>query len=175
MEICKNIEAIRSGVLEKLKQRGVSIKELDEKPQLMEESILEPERKRAPRTIQCPESDTVGAKKMEYLNKLLDKNGLVSNSCKAKPSIFLKNVISNLNFMYTCPHNQRKHRSKFLCHFCYLQRGNKKFATDCQHKHRTHHSRGLCKSCYQKTYYKVVTDLQSGEEEIREIIDKDNQ
>ena len=105
MEISKKIEAIRSGVLEKLKQRGANIKELAGKPQLKEESILEPERKRAPRTIQCPESDTVGAKKMEYLRKLLDKNGLVSNSCKTKPSIFLKNVICNINSMYACPHN----------------------------------------------------------------------
>ena len=140
----------------------------------MAESILEPERQRAPRSIQCPESDTVGAKKKEYMKKILDQDCMVSSGCQTKSTTLLKNALNNLNSMYLCPHNKRKHRSKFMCHFCYLQRGNKKYATDCAHKHRTHHSRGLCKSCYQKTYYKVVTDLQSGEEQIKEIIDKDN-
>lgn len=77
--------------------------------------------------------------------------------------------------MGACLHDERKHRAKFLCHFCYLIKGNKKKATECPHKNRTHHSRGLCKSCYQRTYYKVVTDLQADEEQIKEIIDKDDE
>ena len=122
-------------------------------------NLQEPERQRAPRTKKCQYSESVGAKKIEYLQQFFNADGQLINFSDDNTPLYLKTVLSNLDQMDTCQHDERKHRAKFMCHFCYLIKGNKKKATECPHKNRTHHSRGLCKSCYQRTYYKVVTDL----------------
>ena len=114
---------------------------------------------------------------MEYLQLFFGEDGQPLDDLfdGSKTPHYLRTILLNLDAMATCQHNDRKHRAKFLCHFCYLMKGNQKKATECPHKDRTHHSRGLCKSCYQRTYYKVVTDLQADEEKIKEIIDKDGE
>lgn len=175
-KINRIIEALRAEILNELKSKGVVIADHTEPSRPDTSSLSEPDRQRAPRTKKCPESDTVFAKKMEYLKQFLDQDGKpMASFCAGKTLTCLRALLANLDSMHGCQHDDRKHRAKLMCHFCYLTKGNKKRATDCPHKNRTHHSRGLCKSCYQRTYYKVVTDLQADEEQIKEIIDKDGE
>ena len=105
---------------------------------------------------QCDYSKTVIAKRLEFIRQQCDEQGnlIIQNEDKSKQS--LVKILRSLRSMSICQHDNRRHKAKFMCHFCYLNKGNQLKATGCKHTNRTHHSRGLCKSCYQLTYYKNV-------------------
>jgi hypothetical protein len=116
---------------------------------------------------QCDFSKTVIAKRQEYIKQHCDEQGKLITSGEEKTKSFFMKVLRSLKSMSVCSHDNRRHKAKFMCHFCYLNKGNQQKATECQHKNRTHHSRGLCKSCYQKVYYKVVNDPEANAEHIQ--------
>ena len=75
--------------------------------------------------------------------------------------------MDNIEQMKVCNHDDRKHKAKFVCHFCYMANGNQRKATLCKHTNRTHQARGLCKSCYQKVLYKFLTVPDAGTAQIK--------
>lgn len=115
----------------------------------------------------CGEDETVRARKLDYLFQFYDLKGHIDLQAESKSANFWHSVVSNLHNMDVCGHDSRKHRSKFMCYDCYVTLGNQKKATKCKHSNRPHHSRGLCQSCYQKIYYKLVTDPQANEDQIK--------
>lgn len=52
-----------------------------------------------------------------------------------------------------CPHTDRKHYAKNMCHNCYHRKGKTKMATKCGHTDRSHYSSGMCQNCYLAKYY----------------------
>lgn len=52
-----------------------------------------------------------------------------------------------------CPHTDRKHYAKNMCHNCYHRKGKTKMATVCGHTERSHYSSGMCQNCYLAKYY----------------------
>ena len=52
-----------------------------------------------------------------------------------------------------CPHTDRKHYAKNMCHNCYHRRGKTKKAFACEHKDKSHYSNGMCQNCYLAKYY----------------------
>lgn len=52
-----------------------------------------------------------------------------------------------------CPHTDRKHYAKNMCHNCYHRMGKSKKAYACGHPHKSHYSSGMCQNCYLAKYY----------------------
>ena len=52
-----------------------------------------------------------------------------------------------------CPHRDKKHYAKNMCHNCYHRKGKTKMATECEHTDKPHYSNGKCQSCYLAEYY----------------------
>lgn len=52
-----------------------------------------------------------------------------------------------------CPHRDKKHYAKNMCHNCYHRKGKTKLATDCEHTDKPHYSNGKCQNCYLAEYY----------------------
>lgn len=52
-----------------------------------------------------------------------------------------------------CPHTDRKHYAKNMCHNCYHRKGKSKMAYACGHPNKSHYSRGMCQNCYLAKYY----------------------
>lgn len=52
-----------------------------------------------------------------------------------------------------CPHKDREHYAKNMCHNCYHRRGKSKMAHGCGHPHKQHYSQGMCQNCYLAKYY----------------------
>ena len=55
--------------------------------------------------------------------------------------------------IYACPHTDRKHYAKNMCHNCYHRKGKTKMATTCGHTNKSHYSNGMCQNCYLAKYY----------------------
>jgi len=55
--------------------------------------------------------------------------------------------------IYKCPHTDKKHYAKNMCHNCYHRKGKTKMATACGHTDRSHYSSGMCQNCYLAKYY----------------------
>ena len=55
-----------------------------------------------------------------------------------------------------CPHTDKKHYAKNMCHNCYHRRGKTKMATCCPTK--SHYSGGMCQNCYLAKYYQKRKD-----------------
>ena len=55
--------------------------------------------------------------------------------------------------MFLCPHLDKKHYAKNMCHNCYHRKGKSKMATACSHTNKPHYSVGLCQNCYLAQYY----------------------
>jgi len=55
--------------------------------------------------------------------------------------------------IYKCPHTDRKHYAKNMCHNCYHRKGKTKMAYACGHTHKSHYSSGMCQNCYLAKYY----------------------
>ena len=55
--------------------------------------------------------------------------------------------------IFKCPHTDRKHYAKNMCHNCYHRKGKTKMATVCGHTHKSHYSSGMCQNCYLAKYY----------------------
>jgi hypothetical protein len=43
-----------------------------------------------------------------------------------------------------CPHSDRKHYAKNMCHNCYHRMGKTKKAYACGHPNKSHYSNGMC-------------------------------
>lgn len=54
---------------------------------------------------------------------------------------------------FLCPHLDKKHYAKNMCHNCYHRKGKSRMADACEHTTRPHYSNGLCQSCYLAQYY----------------------
>ena len=52
-----------------------------------------------------------------------------------------------------CPHKDKKHYAKGMCHNCYHRKGKTKKAFACGHPHKSHYSAGMCQNCYLAKYY----------------------
>jgi hypothetical protein len=52
-----------------------------------------------------------------------------------------------------CPHTDRKHYAKNMCHNCYHRKGKSKMAYACPHTNKSHYSAGMCQNCYLAKYY----------------------
>jgi len=52
-----------------------------------------------------------------------------------------------------CPHTDKKHYAKNMCHNCYHRKGKSKKADKCGHPERAHYSAGMCQNCYLAKYY----------------------
>ena len=52
-----------------------------------------------------------------------------------------------------CPHTDKKHYAKNMCHNCYHRKGKTKMAWACEHTHKSHYSSGMCQNCYLAKYY----------------------
>lgn len=46
--------------------------------------------------------------------------------------------------IFKCPHVDKKHYAKNMCHNCYHRRGKTKMASACDHTNKPHYSNGLC-------------------------------
>lgn len=55
--------------------------------------------------------------------------------------------------MFLCPHLDKKHYAKNMCHNCYHRKGKSKMASACSHTNKPHYSNGLCQNCYLAQYY----------------------
>lgn len=55
--------------------------------------------------------------------------------------------------IYKCPHTDKKHYAKNMCHNCYHRKGKTKMAYACGHPERSHYSSGMCQNCYLAKYY----------------------
>lgn len=55
--------------------------------------------------------------------------------------------------IFACPHTDRQHYAKNMCHNCYHRKGKSKMAYACGHPNRSHYSRGMCQNCYLAKYY----------------------
>jgi hypothetical protein len=55
--------------------------------------------------------------------------------------------------IYKCPHTDRKHYAKNMCHNCYHRKGKSKMAYACGHTTKSHYSSGMCQNCYLAKYY----------------------
>ena len=54
---------------------------------------------------------------------------------------------------FKCPHVDKKHYAKKMCHNCYHRKGKTKMASKCEHTNKPHYSNGLCQNCYLAQYY----------------------
>ena len=68
----------------------------------------------------------------------------------------IEQILHNLELMEICSHESRRHRAKFMCHHCYLNKAYDHKASACPHTTRAHHSQGLCKYCYHKLYKEAI-------------------
>jgi hypothetical protein len=55
--------------------------------------------------------------------------------------------------IFKCPHTDKKHYAKNMCHNCYHRKGKTKMAHACGHPDRSHYSSGMCQNCYLAKYY----------------------
>jgi hypothetical protein len=55
--------------------------------------------------------------------------------------------------IFKCPHTDKKHYAKNMCHNCYHRKGKTKVAYACGHTERSHYSSGMCQNCYLAKYY----------------------
>jgi len=55
--------------------------------------------------------------------------------------------------IFKCPHTDRKHYAKNMCHNCYHRKGKTKMAHACGHTNKSHYSSGMCQNCYLAKYY----------------------
>lgn len=55
--------------------------------------------------------------------------------------------------IFKCPHTDRKHYAKNMCHNCYHRKGKTKMAYACGHTNKSHYSSGMCQNCYLAKYY----------------------
>lgn len=55
--------------------------------------------------------------------------------------------------IFKCPHTDRKHYAKNMCHNCYHRKGKTKMAYACGHVDKSHYSNGMCQNCYLAKYY----------------------
>jgi hypothetical protein len=55
--------------------------------------------------------------------------------------------------IFKCPHTDRKHYAKNMCHNCYHRKGKSKMAYACGHTTKSHYSSGMCQNCYLAKYY----------------------
>ena len=55
--------------------------------------------------------------------------------------------------IFKCPHTDRKHYAKNMCHNCYHRKGKSKMAYACGHTNKSHYSSGMCQNCYLAKYY----------------------
>lgn len=55
--------------------------------------------------------------------------------------------------IFKCPHTDKKHYAKNMCHNCYHRKGKTKMAHACGHPERSHYSSGMCQNCYLAKYY----------------------
>lgn len=68
-----------------------------------------------------------------------------------------------------CPHTDRKHYAKNMCHNCYHRKGKTKMAWACGHTNKSHYSSGMCQNCYLAKYYiKRKTKMEEKERAKRE-------
>ena len=69
--------------------------------------------------------------------------------------------------IYLCPHTDRQHYAKNMCHNCYHRKGKSKMAYACGHFDRSHYSRGMCQNCYLSKYY-----IQRKDKKLKKLADK---
>lgn len=55
--------------------------------------------------------------------------------------------------IFKCPHTDKVHYAKNMCHNCYHRKGKTKMAHACGHTDRSHYSSGMCQNCYLAKYY----------------------
>ena len=73
--------------------------------------------------------------------------------------------------IFKCPHTDKKHYAKNMCHNCYHRKGKTKMAHACGHPHKSHYSNGMCQNCYLAKYYlkrKVKQELKSSKDKKEE-------
>lgn len=85
---------------------------------------------------------------MKYLTKYYDHHDRVDIDLNNQNSKAIEELLDNLVDITICPHLDRLHRARFMCHTCYHRRGNLVKAWKCSHSESPHHSNGLCKLCY---------------------------
>ena len=90
---------------------------------------------------------------MNYLNKYFDQDDIVDYDLEDKNQKDVEQMLENLGDISVCPHLDRVHRARFMCHSCYHGRGNLLKAWKCSHTDMPHHSSGMCKHCYHQQYY----------------------
>ena len=65
-----------------------------------------------------------------------------------KQSLIKDHATDQLHMMhhktFICPHLDKKHYAKNMCHACYHSKGKSKMAYACGHTHKPHYSKGLC-------------------------------
>ena len=101
-----------------------------------------------------PYEQTVGAKKLKFLNQYFSDEGELKLDLADKDAKFFSQLLENIVDMNCCTHFERAHRARHMCHSCYHGRGNQLKAWKCSHTDMPHHSSGLCKVCYHQHYYK---------------------
>lgn len=79
-----------------------------------------------------------------------DEEGEVNTKVSASP---LPSGQRKRREIYKCPHTDKKHYAKNMCHNCYHRMGKTKMAHACGHPHKSHYSNGMCQNCYLAKYY----------------------
>lgn len=92
----------------------------------------------------------MGYKKNKFIHKYFDQDDNLVMNLDDKDANYITDLLESLADLAVCPHLDRIHRAKFMCHSCYHGRGNLLKAWKCEHKDKPNHSNGMCKKCYHK-------------------------
>ena len=90
------------------------------------------------------------------MTKVPANNGDLATALDGHPGLSDYEAILNdrkRREIFKCPHVDKKHYAKNMCHNCYHRRGKTKMATACEHTNKPHYSNGLCQNCYLSQYY----------------------
>jgi hypothetical protein len=131
-----------------------------------------------------PDAPSVSSKSSGIASKLLEHMLKKDSSCSENANLERRNTFdteedaANLKEagtrkrreIFKCPHTDRKHYAKNMCHNCYHRKGKSKMAYACGHTNKSHYSSGMCQNCYLAKYYikrknKMVEKAKIKEEE----------
>lgn len=119
------IEAIRALIEKHNKANDASTDDASEQRAGSESQGEQEEPKVKERKMKkCAESDSVAARKQQFIQQFVDSEGQVSIPTEDKSVLYYKGILKSLECIGTCNHDHRRHKAKFMCHHCYLRQGN---------------------------------------------------